>query len=601
VQKTVPHHGNTIAHGHFQVRETVHVCANRCRNNSGKLITRRSDSLSAHLIPGLGIGYDVMVYIGLERFLHHCQREEIRSSLLNQHGISLSAGTISNLAGLFLGYMRQLHNGHADQLRNAMARDGGWPLYVDATGEDGRGTLLVVFSGWRQWVLGSWKIPTENTDAILPCLHEVVSRFGPPCAVMRDLGRAMIPAVNALVEELELSIPVLACHLHFLKDVGKDLLDLAYGELRDLFRRYKVCSKLRTLSRELGRNIGAEIDSAREDVKAWQQQVGDGHHIPQGRAGVATVRAFVQRVLDFKAKGTGHDYPFDRPFLDLFDLCNETRRAVDAFIYNKPSDPEVMKYLIRLHRIVEPVASEVPFKQIAKRLRSRSELFDELRDALRLSPKRSANSEETGYRKAASSGQSATELSDIREKVGNLESSLKESRPKRGPAEDTRSAIDLILLHFENHGEYLWGHVIDLPSSIGGGIRLVDRTNNILEGFFRAMKQQERRRSGRKILTQDFEQLQPEAALVYNLRSADYVSIVCGSIERLPEAFAQLDLEDERKTEGAKVRIDYCSNLIEPRIETSSLPTKDRKLIRTDDMQQQIAAAAKSRAPHYGI
>jgi hypothetical protein len=599
VQKSVLHLGRTIAQGHFQARETVHVCANRCRYNSGRLVTSRAASLSKHLIPGMGIGYDVMVYVGLQRFLHHRQREEIRSSLLHEHGISVSSGTISNLAKLFLGYMRELHNSCADQLQDAMAGDGGWPLHIDATGEDGRGTLLVVFSGWRQWVLGSWKIPTENADAILPCLHEVVNRFGSPCSVIRDLGRAMIPAVNALVDQLESNIPVLACHLHFLKDIGKDLLDPAYGELRGLFRRHKICPTLRVLSRELGRKLGTQINEAREEIAVWQQKAGEDHRIPNGMAGVAMVRALTQRVLDFKADGTGYDYPFDRPFLDLYDRCKEVRRAIDAFIYRKPSDPTVLKYLKRLHRILGPVASEVPFRQTVRRFRSRAKLFDELRDALRLFPEQSVNGDEMEFKESAPPDQSATKLRDIRKQVKDLELSLKESRPKRGPACDNRSAIDLILRHFENHGDYLWGHVINLPDYTDGDIRLVDRTNNILERFFRGMKQKERRRSGRKILTQDFEHLPPEAALVYNLKCEDYVSIVCGSLEHLHEAFSQIDMKKVRKNEGVKNRVDYYSNLKVSRIETASLPTKDRRLIRTKQMQRRITAAAKSRAPHY--
>jgi len=88
VQKTAFHYGKTIAHGHFQIRETIHICARRCRYDNGKLVTNRSDSLSAQLIPGRGVGYDVMVEIGLQRFVHHRQREEIRSSLIDKHGVS---------------------------------------------------------------------------------------------------------------------------------------------------------------------------------------------------------------------------------------------------------------------------------------------------------------------------------------------------------------------------------------------------------------------------------------------------------------------------------------------------------------------------------
>ena len=456
----------------------------------------------------------------------------------------------------------------------------------------------MALAGWRRWVLGSWKIPTEHTEAILPCLHEVVKKFGAPCAIMRDLGRAITPAVNTLLAELELNIPVLACHMHFLKDIGKDLLNPAYGELRALFKRYKILAKLRSLSRDLGRKIGTNSRQAREHVKAWQQQDASDYSIPQGVAGIATVRTITQWILDYKADSTGLDYPFDRPYLDLYDRCMTAYRAVDAFIYTKPSDPKVLKTLKRLRRIIAPVASEVPFKQIVRRLRSRSKLFDELRDTLRLVPKSSSGRSKRNISKTLTSDQVAADLRDIRQQVENLTVSLEKRRPKRGPAKDTRNAIDLILRHIQDHSDYLWGHVIYISKETGKQIRIVNRTNNILESFFRGMKHNERRRSGRKILTQDFENLPPEAALAYNLKCPDYVSIVCGSLEYLHEAFAKIDLDRAKATTGSNHRGKYKSVPILPRIETASLPSVDRKLVRTEQMQQRIVAAAKSRAPY---
>jgi hypothetical protein len=599
VQKTTPHHGRTISHGQFEIRETVHVCANRCRYGSGKLVTRRSNELAKHIIPGKTVGYDVMVTVGLQRFVHHRQREEIRTFVLNEHGLSLSLGTISNLTKLFLDYLQKLHHQHVQPLRQALEADGGWPLHIDATGEDGRGTMLVALAGWRQWVLGSWKIPTEHSQAIQPCLHEIIEKFGAPCAVMRDLGRAITPAVNTVLAERGLNISVLACHMHFLKDIGKDLLNADYGQLRLLFRRYKICPKLGALARELGRKLGHKVAYAREQVNAWQQQNAADHRIPQGSSGIAVVRSIAQWVLDYSADSTGYDYPFDRPYLDLFDRCMTACRAVDAYIHNNPADPKVLKALKRLRRLLESVASEVPFKQIIRKLRSRAELFDELRDALRLVPKRFAGSDRKESSMTISSDQAAIQLRDIREQVDEFFISLKNRRPKRGPAQDMRNAIDLITRHIEDHGQYLWGHVIGMPEEKGGGIRVVDRTNNIIESFFRGIKHDERRRSGRKILTQDFECLPPEAALVYNLNCADYVSIVCGSLDRLAKAFARIDLDRDRSIDDSKQReIGKSINPL-PRIETAALPSVDRKLIRTDQMQKQIIAAAKSRAPYF--
>jgi len=591
IQKTILHHGKTIAHGQFEIRETIHKCASGCKYDTGVLVTRRALSLCKHIIPGRVVGYDVMTFIGLQRFFHHRQREEVRTELLREHGILLSSGEISNLAKLFLAYLKQLHNKHMGQLQNILEQDGGWPLHVDATGEDGRGTLFVAYAGWRKWVLGAWKIPTERTAAILPCLHEVVQQFGTPCAIMRDLGRAITLAVNSLLIELGVKIPILACHLHFLSDIGSDLLKSVHGELRELFRRKKIRPKLRSLVRELGRKLGDEIKEAREEVKIWQEQPGTDFNIPQGRAGLATIRALIQWILDYDADSTGQDFPFDRPYLYFYDRCLFVHKAIKMFLLRHQEDHKNLKILNRLQRILQPVSSEVPFRQIVKRLQARAKLFDELRNTIRLTP--DATSIHNKSKASYTSNELAKELQDIRNELDLFEASLKDRRPERGPATDMRNAIDLILCHINKHGEYLWGHAIPLSPEAGGAMRLVERTNNILESFFGNMKHKERRRSGRKILTQDFECLPPEAALVYNLEHDDYVSVVCGSLDHLHEAFAKLDLEKDDSLNGIDKGIDALLGI--PQAETASLPTADRRLIRRDEMQRRIAAAAKSR------
>lgn len=593
VQKTVPHHGKTMRHGQFEIRETVHVCRTGCRYASGSLVTRRSVSIAEHIIPGRTIGYDVMTFVGLQRFIHYRQREEIRSALHIEYGISLSSGEISNIAKLFLRYMQDLHYKHAEPLRNAFTEDGGWPMHIDATCEDGRGTLLVVLAGWRRWVLGTWKIPTERSDAIVPCLHQIVQLFGAPCSVMRDLGRAVTLAVNTVVSDLELDIPILACHLHFLKDIGSDLLKPGYGELRSLFKKWKIRPQLRAISRDIGRKIGADIVTEREKVYAWLQE-GGNLSMPEGRTGIATVRHFAQWILDYHEDSSGEGFPFDRPYLDFYDRLITVHRAIPRLLGDPLQDRHVSRISKRCQRIVNPVLSEVPFHQTVRRLRARASLFDELRDALRLVPKNTSNSKhrpDTAVR----------EMADIRQHVEHLVKSLEERRPERGPAQDTRNAIDLILRHVEDHGHNLWGHVIPLPIEQGGGIRLLQRTNNLLEGFFKRMKHNERRRSGRKVLTQDFEHLPAEAALAYNLKDNDYVAIVCGSLERLPEAFARIDLEKKQRALDNEPDTGFLPDVQPQLIESASLPTADRRLIRTRQMKQRILAIATSRTKNRAI
>ena len=65
VQKTAYHHAKTIRHGQFEIRETIHVCADRCRDEFGRLIIRRAHCLAKHIVPGRTVGYDVMVFVGI--------------------------------------------------------------------------------------------------------------------------------------------------------------------------------------------------------------------------------------------------------------------------------------------------------------------------------------------------------------------------------------------------------------------------------------------------------------------------------------------------------------------------------------------------------
>jgi hypothetical protein len=342
-----------------------------------------------------------------------------------------------------------LHEARAGRLHAALESDGGWPLHVDATGENGRGTMLIAYTGWRRWVLGSWKIPTERADAILPRLREVVGLFGPPCAVVRDLGRAMIPAVNDLVAELELPIAILSCHAHFLADVGEGLLESSHGTLRKLFRQHEVRPALRDLVREIGRKIGEEITQVREAVQVWQAQQDGVHALPNGNLdGLGVVRSLAQWVLDYPADSTGADFPFDRPYLDLYDRCVRVHLAVDAFLHTPPEDKDVHRSLKRLARILEPVPSQASFTETTSTLRSRAELFDELRTALRLYPP------DTDVQEATPEAREQ-EMRDIRAAVEELTLSLKERRPQQEPAQGARQAIDLILAHLDRHGDSL--------------------------------------------------------------------------------------------------------------------------------------------------
>jgi len=569
--------------------EVLRTCKSGCREPSGKRTILRSQSLASQVAPGAVYGYDLEVHVGLARHLRHHQRQEVCGDLLSQREISISTGQESLLAARFVEHLEALHWKRAPQLAAAMRKDGGYPMHIDATGEDGRGTTFVVYNGWRQWVLGAWKLSTERADLVLPRLRQVAHDFGPPCAIMRDLGRAMIGSAQKLVREMKLKIPILACHSHFLRDVGKDLMTVHYDELRGLVRSHRLRAHVRLLARDLGRELSVQLPSLREDVELWAKAANE-RVLPTGAAGLAVVRSLAQWVLDYKRDGHGLGLPFDRPYLDFYRRCRTVRRATDAFLRQAPDDKRVRRALVSLARTLDCVIADKAFCDVAAKLARRAALFERLRRVLRLSP-------DIRSKPGAvlSPKQADAQLQDVRGAVRRFQQDLRRSRPQRGPAEDVRQAIDIVLDHLTRHGSSLWGHSIHLP---GGGIRLVDRTNNTLEGFFRRLKHGERRRSGRKVLTYDFERLPAAAALVANLTRPDYVEILCGSLDRLPQAFMEIDADQrallcsESKSEQSTAAAELLS---------SSLPHADRALIRSDALRDCVLAAAQSRAPHVAL
>lgn len=583
VQKTIYRRGQTLAHGVFRVRETVRICARGCSTgHEKKAFLHRSKTLAKLLLPKRSIGYDVMSFIGRQRYLACRQREEIQRDLRQQYGIILSTGEISKLERSFTIYLKALHDSKAATIRSAFAEGGGYTLHIDATCETGRGTIFVGYCGWREWVLGAWKIPTERCDVILPRLQGIENSFGAPRAVMRDLGHAVTESAEALVGER--NIPIFACHLHFLKDIGKDLLSPAHDKLRELFRRQKLRARLANHARKLGRAIGTDIGKTQDRIHAWLQ--GEPRKaLPEGTDGLAIVRALTQWVLDFAADGEGDGFPFDRPMLDLYHRSRRALRVVESLLIHPSTSKVANRALASLHAILIPARSQVPFEGLARIVETRARLFDELRETLRITPKKKSV--------AIDQARQVAELHDVEMGIKALEHSLKKRRPERGPARDIRDAIDVILDHIERHGTNLWGHAIAMPD---GGTRLVARTNVLLEQLFGHSKRRERRRSGRKNLAQDLEHLPAEAFLALNLEKQDYLDVICdGKIENLPDAFAALDADNRSQSLPVRLRTSFVQE--ETDIVSASLPKPDRNLVRTSEWQQRIHAEAKSRAP----
>ena len=587
VRNVRPRRFITIQHGVVCSRITTLICKKGCKTSAGKPQIRRPEELEYLAPPGANIGYDVEIFCGTKRYLEGLQREEIKKKLENEHGIFISSREISLLANRFVEHFKKLHADCGQAIRQVLKGDGGSPWHVDATGEEGSGTILIVYAGWREWVLGTRKITTECKEQIKPLLHETADQFGDPCALVRDYGKGMTPAIEEFVQERKVKIIILGCHTHFIKFVGKDLLSCEYNELRQVIRRHNIRADLRRIVRAWGKELGEEISELKIKIEIWISP-DQAQPLPKGKMGLAIVRTMAQSALDYLENNKNQRFPFVMPYFEFYQRCKTLYLACEFYMDHSQTDKSVLKALKQLGRVLAPVISDSSFARIDQTLSYRFKLFTELRCALRLNSDEAMKKVEPGFQKPQSV---VRKLNDIKKALQKYWASLQDRYPRTESAKNKQQAIDIILKHLKEHEKNLWGHVIQMPKSEGGGVKIVCRTNNCLENFNGRLKQEERKRSGRKVLAKDFEDLPEGVPLIKNLKKPDYVKILCGSLENLPAAIAKLD-HDERVKKSA----DRTQPIKTKFSATASLPKDDRQFIRKINIALLIQNAAALRS-----
>ena len=491
----------TLAAGTLLAREIRKHCpACRPRPVAG------SRQLAGLAPPGQRYGYDLIVWVGLARYHRHLQREEIRAALARQ-GLAVSSGSVSALCDRFLARLETLHWQRAPALRAAMPH--GYPLHIDATCDKGKGGTFLCRAGWTGWVLHAVRIGSENERALRPAIERTVAAFGDPVAIMRDLGSA---GAKAVADCRQRGIPDLLCHYHFLAAVGHQLLAGGYALLRSQISRSKVRGRLRDLLR------GARsAEGVRADLPAlllWILEAEGRKHLP---------------------------YPCALPHLDFYRRCEQFPGERDRRL-PRPRTRREQRLLRQAAEALAELQRRDPQARAAARLQRGWTVFCQLRAVLRLSdrelPRGQPPPAPLGPQAAAVRLQAiAADLQryhqHLRQRVeAQAADGLGSFQPER-----------IVLNYLDRYGDGLSGHPVARDEA-GRAVAVVDRTNNGIEQFFASAKQGLRRRLGRAHLGRDMEDQPAQAALVANLLHPDYVQVLCGTLDQLPQACAGLDRQE---------------------------------------------------------
>lgn len=497
--------GPIIAH------ETITHCPS-CGNVFG------SDSLLRVVPAGANVAYDVMVFVGRSMYQHHKTIEETRAALAARN-VFLCPSEINYLGRKFILSLARAHRQAIPRIRETMSLAGGYMLHLDATHAGDAPALMTGLDSLSKIVLANIKIPTEHADHIIPFLKDMKKTYGTPKACVHDMGYGICKAVK----EVFPAVPDFICHFHFLRDIGKDFLDPAYQKLRNRLRSHAISTKLSALVRETRQ---AACEQSCHPLGLAKAIMNAG----QTPSSLPLLSAYGLALWALHGKQTGHGYgfPFDRPLLSfaerLIDLDQQMPRLLNL---SKNDGLNNIQYLYKLYWAAAEVGEDTTSRNLVEELRWRSRIFDSLRSAMRIAlPGGSGGLKDDGTTQS---------ISNIREAVMRFRSRIHQDR---------RRASDPLCLNMvkqiDKYLDKLFNDPIEVDTPAGAVCLYPQRTNNILEQFFRELNRDNRRKTGSNSIQRMLKNMLVDTPLVKNLDNPDYMAVLLNGKADLEQIFANM-------------------------------------------------------------
>lgn len=536
--------------GQFHAKATVRVCGG-CRR------TYSSQELRCLVPASCNFGYDILVDVGKAFFLRQRRSREI-SVELEARNIRISPSEVELLAKKFIVYLAIAHRQGSGKIKDIMHRQGGYIFHLDGTCE-GKGPFLMSgLDSLSEIVLGNIKLPSEKADQIIPFLKDIQQLFGDPIALVHDMGPGILKAVAQVFPHT----PDFICHYHFLRDIGNDLFGKDYDLIRKRLRKHGITSKLHYRARRLKPVIddnSALMDAFHSDVQNEKLSYASLEGIP-----AISAYSLIHWALDGKNQGKGYGFPFDRAHVTFAQRLVSISSQLDVFqtLYlrdhwgdNKP--------LFKLSGDLMAVVSDKILRKALTEIESKLTLFDQLREAMRIAPQ---------------TGSKGLNAEDTNTPIRTIEKSVRHFRQhliNRCEYPD-RKDYQKMIAQIDKYWKKLFADPIIVDTPEGKVSIQPQRTNNIMERFFRDFKRRSRRKSGNNSMSKTLQTMLADTPLVKNLENPQYMELLLEGKETLEERFADIDTETVRK------------QLLEAQRHPEKIPAKIKEIIAIPELPKII-------------
>jgi hypothetical protein len=521
VQKTRTRSISTLHVGRFRAREVFLTCKS-CGH------TERSEELCALVPPGANFGYDVMVYAGKALFLRHRNEQEVVAELAQQN-VQISPREVSLLGMRFVVHLALAHQRRAPEITKNMQTRGGYICHLDATCEGGDPLLMSSIDSLSEIVLGNVKLPAEDEQHIVPFLRRIKEAYGIPLALVHDMGKGILKAVATVFPK----VPDFICHFHFLRDIGKDFLGTEYDTIRKRLSKHGISAKLRYRAKQLK----ADLDRHPELIKVLESGIENALLPAEARQfmPVLNVYALIQWTLRGKSEGHGYGFPFDHPHLAfakrIHHLHTEVEKLQTIQLRGERADN---KPYFKVYLDLKKIMKDRTLWKTVSVIEEKITVFEKLRKAMRIAP---------------TSGRHGLNDEGQKGNIRTIEKSVKSFRAWLTRRKDysQNSAAQKMTAQIDKYWEKLFADPITVQTPAGPILIQPQRTNNILEQFFRSLKRANRRRTGNASSSRMLRTILAETPLVRNLENPSYMRILLNGKASLEEVFAEVDIDTFRE------------------------------------------------------
>lgn len=514
VYKTMTREKATLSVGEF----TAHIMQSYCETCDK---VYGSEEINSIIPKNSRFGYDVIEYIGTALFIDHRGDEEIRE-LLREKNISISLREISYIGKKFIVYLALAHQACRNKIKSHMKTKGGYILHLDGTCEGDSPHLFSFIDELSRIVLDNIKISSENSRQIKPHLDEIKKTYGDPIAVVNDMSASIIAAVESVFPDVKDFI----CHLHFLRDIGKDLFSIEYNCIRRSLKAFRIRTALRNMAREFKNYILQD-----NELKANLSHCMEKNYFENNHKSLMPPVAFyllVTWVLESKNKSHGYGFPFDRPHVDFCDRLQEAYLMIKILKKEMPENSPKIS-LGKLSRTLNDESLTNSLDLIKQKI----SIFDELRDAMRI---------------VTPDGVDGLNDNGNNVEIKTIEAGVKKFRESEKIVQLAKTNIRFkkMINQIDKYWKKLFTDPIEIKTDTGVVMIQPQRTNNLLEQFFRSIKSGSRKKSGTSSLSKTLKTMMANTPLIKNLGNPAYVEIILDKKKNLAERFAEIDITSVR-------------------------------------------------------